>query len=60
MFFPRVKLCLVGTGRPDQFVSIRDRNPGQPAPEIEHEGVRYKKTARKTDGGWRIYKEVVA
>jgi hypothetical protein len=59
MFFPRVMCCLIAPGEPDQYVSIREY-PGTLTQAITHLGIDYRKTARKTDGGWRVYRKASA
>lgn len=51
---PRILAALTSPGEPDRFVSV-PRPPSGITPEIEFEGRRYRRTPRKTDGGWPVY-----
>lgn len=52
---PRFMAALVPTAGPDRFVSIRIEATNDR--DVEFLGVTYRRTNRRTTGGWRIYRE---
>lgn len=54
MSAPRISAVLTAPGRPDRFASVRKPLSGI-VHSIDFEGEVYRRTPRKSDGGWPVY-----